>query len=222
MDIRVMLNPDSTEEQPHKRRRISPPKSDAPGNARSSARGRRSDRDTHKKRRLQRESPDTGRSHPSKHGANPSTPKRRHKKTPSTSSASSSGMSPARLLLSQARETVQRDPGSRPHGRKPFIMDVILDALPPPTEFREDILMEALERSERSGLLPSPRRTYAFKDRDSLDAYWADQELIWKDAYHGDHLSETSLTRAKVSAERSTAMWTCSSDVSSDNEQNPL
>ncbi|KZT24592.1 hypothetical protein NEOLEDRAFT_1179268 [Neolentinus lepideus HHB14362 ss-1] len=214
-----MLNLDNSDGHPSRRAR-SASQQEAPisrQKPRPAPRLRPSDRRKHKhsRRRTQGESPEErGRRHTSKQAKQEILKHvRHHKKISSISSISSSGMSAAQLILDQARESIQRDPGSKPHGRKPLVMDVILDSLTPPTKFREDILMEALERSA----LPSPRWTYTFKDKNSLDAYWADQEAIWKGAHHGDYLPSRPPTQSKLSAERSTAGWTCPSDCSSDN-----
>ncbi|TFK55611.1 hypothetical protein OE88DRAFT_1641473 [Heliocybe sulcata] len=221
MNIHAMLNPDDSEARARLRSRTAPQR-EASKKPKPSLVPRRSHVHKYKHRRPQHEveSPNA-RSH--RHASKRAKQKqeavkhsRGHKKTPSVSSISSSGTSAARLLLDQARETIQNDPGSKPHGRKPLVMDVILDSLPPPTEFREDILMEALERSQLS-VLPTPPCPYTFKDEHSLDAYWADQAEIWKER-HGDRLSSRPLTQSKISAERSTALWTCPSGYSSDSD----
>lgn len=86
-------------------------------------------------------------------------------------------------------------------GRRPFIMDVILDSRLPVSEYSEDIIMEALELSEAA--IPGGS-DYAFTDGESLDAYWTTQRSLWR----GVAVQRTSPTLSgqyQVSAERSTA-----------------
>lgn len=115
--------------------------------------------------------------------------------------------SPARALLTQARRAAARDADVR--GRRPFIMDVILNARAPVSEYSEDVLMDALERSQAA--LPRARRHYAFDGVESVDAYWADQAALWR-GVAADQRDGSPLQRYQVSAERSTAGWEIDGD----------
>ncbi|KDQ64415.1 hypothetical protein JAAARDRAFT_28041 [Jaapia argillacea MUCL 33604] len=79
-------------------------------------------------------------------------------------------------------------------------MDIILDSRPPVTEFREDILMGAIELGKRWAI-PTPRQSCTLSDRKSVDAYWADQEAIWRDS---TNVNMVPVTKLPLSAERST------------------
>lgn len=119
-----------------------------------------------------------------------------------TYSAAAIPRSPASLLLARARESVELKTDWL--GRRPAIMDVILDSkVSPAVEFTEDVLIEAVERCQ--SWLPGLRReAYNFTDEQSLDTYWADQSAIWR----GMCSSEGPATRFPDSGERSTATWT--------------
>lgn len=106
-------------------------------------------------------------------------------------------LSHARLLLSRARQCIELETDWL--GRKPSIMDFILNLKSPATNY-DDLLIDALDRSRQSCPL---HRTNDFTDERSLDTYWADQALIW----NGVHSVADVVTHFPVSTERSTAFW---------------
>ncbi|KAJ7591673.1 hypothetical protein C8J56DRAFT_569679 [Mycena floridula] len=87
-------------------------------------------------------------------------------------------------------------------GHKPSIMDTILDAMEPFTDYTDDDLLEISERSQILSGLRS--RHYSFDDPQSLHDYWADQAMIWT-ALEGFAENEPGLVRHQDSWERSTA-----------------
>ncbi|KAI0940158.1 hypothetical protein AcV5_001339 [Taiwanofungus camphoratus] len=116
--------------------------------------------------------------------------------------------SPARELLRRAQQTAEVDTDWL--GRRPFVMDVILNAMPPVSEYSEDIVMEALERSQAV----FPRDDYVFDDQESLERYWADHAALWRGvAVQPAHYPSSK--RYQVSAERSTASWTTDTEGNS-------
>ncbi|RDB20011.1 hypothetical protein Hypma_012794 [Hypsizygus marmoreus] len=105
----------------------------------------------------------------------------------------------ASLLLWHAHQYIDQVAGLL--GRRPCIMDVILDLK---LEYDEDTLIEILQR--RRDKLPLCRQyLYAVKDEQSLNTYWADQAAIWRGVWAID---EGPSTRFPDSDERSTATWT--------------
>ncbi|OBZ77130.1 NADH dehydrogenase [ubiquinone] iron-sulfur protein 8, mitochondrial [Grifola frondosa] len=109
-------------------------------------------------------------------------------------------LSPAKDLLRRAQQSAEVDTDWL--GRRPFVMDLILNARPPVSAYSEDILMEALERSRT----PRPRGEYMFGDPGALDAYWADQAAVWR-GVAVDRMDFPSGIGYEVSAERTTASW---------------
>ena len=85
-------------------------------------------------------------------------------------------------------------------------MDVILNSRAPVSEYSEDIVMEALERSEAAFPV---KHGYVFDDNDDgVEQYWADQATLWRGMESDDDEPQVSdLTRFQESAERSTASW---------------
>lgn len=85
-------------------------------------------------------------------------------------------------------------------------MDVILNSRAPVSEYSEDIVMEALERSEVAFPV---KHAYAFDDNDDgVEQYWADQATLWRGMQSDDEEPQLSdLNRFQESAERSTASW---------------
>ncbi|KAF5333458.1 hypothetical protein D9611_002512 [Ephemerocybe angulata] len=94
-------------------------------------------------------------------------------------------------LLAQVRQCIQHE--TEKWGRKPFVMDVVLDlkaswaesAVGPPATVRTQQSLIVCENGEGVAV---PRgaagtvfyRTYEFTDLQSLDAYWADQSDLWR------------------------------------------
>ncbi|KAH9927222.1 uncharacterized protein B0H18DRAFT_290343 [Fomitopsis serialis] len=74
--------------------------------------------------------------------------------------------SPARVLLRKAQKVVEADAALS--GKRPTIMDVILNAKAPVSAYSEDIVMEAVERSEAAF---RARHDYAFGDSDGVEQY---------------------------------------------------
>ncbi|KAH9833715.1 uncharacterized protein C8Q71DRAFT_859992 [Rhodofomes roseus] len=111
--------------------------------------------------------------------------------------------SPARVLLRKAQKVVEADAAM--FGKRPTIMDVILNARAPVTAYSEDIVMEALERSEAA--FPA-MHDFDFDDSDGVEQYWAVQAMMWRG--HDEDDSEPrppDWNRYQESAERSTASW---------------
>ncbi|PCH40858.1 hypothetical protein WOLCODRAFT_162603 [Wolfiporia cocos MD-104 SS10] len=128
------------------------------------------------------------------------TPQAGGRHTARHSAALSPPPSPARALLRQAQAVAELDTDWL--GRRPFIMDVILNAKPPVSEYSEDIVMEALERSQAA----LPRQQYQFDDHEGVEQYWADQAVLWRGVAVGR--GHRPLDKGyRVSAERSTASW---------------
>ncbi|OCH96007.1 hypothetical protein OBBRIDRAFT_830601 [Obba rivulosa] len=110
-----------------------------------------------------------------------------------------SSPSPARDLLKRAQQGAEADAASS--GRRPFIMDIILDSRPPVSAYSEDVLMDAIERSH--AFARGREREYVFTDRYSLDSYWADQAALWR-GVADEAMNYPSAKRFRTSAERST------------------
>jgi hypothetical protein len=106
--------------------------------------------------------------------------------------------SPARFLLSQAREAIALRADWL--GQKPSIMDVILDSRSPAIDLDEEVLIEAIRR-KRELVCPS-RHRYDFTDELSLVMYWSDEA-----ARLGMQISGGVTTKFPDSDERSTASW---------------
>jgi hypothetical protein len=104
---------------------------------------------------------------------------------------------PASFLLSQAREAIAL--WADWLGRKPSIMDIILDARSPAVDIDEDVLIEAIRRKQEL-ITPSPNQ-YDFTDELSLAMYWSDEA-----ARLGPQTSR-GIIRFPDSDERSTASW---------------
>lgn len=112
--------------------------------------------------------------------------------------------SPARVLLRNAQQVVEADAAML--GRRPSIMDVILNSRAPVSEYSEDIVMEALERSEAA--FPVKRDFVFDVNDDGVEQYWADQATLWRGMESDDEEPQLSdLNRFQESAERSTASW---------------
>jgi hypothetical protein len=93
----------------------------------------------------------------------------------SNSSIQEAGLTfPTRILLCQARQYVQLV--ANRHGRKPAILDIILELLSP-VQHNEDTLMDEIERNRRLNQLYC-EYGHIFKDEGSLHAYWAHQTYI--------------------------------------------
>ncbi|TCD67571.1 hypothetical protein EIP91_012268 [Steccherinum ochraceum] len=135
-------------------------------------------------------------------------PTRGHAREASSTSASSSE---AQHVLRLAREvtTEEFDPDLNIRGRRPFIMDVILDAQPAPvTQFSEDLLMDAIE-SRRS-----PRHPHTLSSKRDLDAYWDAEHALWRGIPRVEAGADISPRVVyHVSAERSTASWDARLDL---------
>ncbi|KZT71441.1 hypothetical protein DAEQUDRAFT_809778 [Daedalea quercina L-15889] len=130
----------------------------------------------------------------------------RASRAPNTLTLSSQAppLSPERVLLRKAQQVVEADAALL--GKRPCIMDVILNAKAPVSEYSEDIVMEALERSEAAFPV---KHDYAFADDDGVERYWADQAILWRgwDSDSDDEAQPSDLIRFQESAERSTASW---------------
>lgn len=108
----------------------------------------------------------------------------------------------AQELLRKAQQVV--DLNTDDAGRRPCVMDVILNAKPPVFQYSEDIVMEALERS--AAALPRQRVAYVVEDGGILDQSSGDQVALRQEiAVHEVHYLPGK--RYQVSAERSTASW---------------
>ena len=86
-------------------------------------------------------------------------------------------------------------------------MDVILNSRAPVSQYSEDIVMEALERSEAAFPV---KHDYVFDDNDDgVEQYWADQATLWRGMESDDDEPQISdlNNRFQESAERSTASW---------------
>ncbi|KAH9948418.1 hypothetical protein B0H21DRAFT_707832 [Amylocystis lapponica] len=114
---------------------------------------------------------------------------------------------PARDLLRRAQQTVEVDTDWL--GRRPFIMDIILNAMSPAAENSEGVLLEAIGRSQAD----IPRRDYVFTDKNSVDQYWTDQAVLWR-GIAVEPAPYLCQNRYPVSAERSTAAWVADEDDS--------
>lgn len=113
----------------------------------------------------------------------------------------STSLSRANLLVWYARRSV--DQASDWDHSKPLFMDVILDLK---LRYNGGVLNQLLQRLYSHEMArPSNVRSYAFRDRQSLDIYWADQAVIW----HGIGMikGETLISRFPDSNERFTASW---------------
>lgn len=108
-----------------------------------------------------------------------------------------------KVSLSEARQVV--DLHTDWLGRKPSIMDVILDSRSPSVDFDEDALLEAIRRNQEPTCL---RYQYSFEDELSLATYWADEAVRWRMRT----LAEGINIRFPDSDERSTASWSPSLD----------
>ncbi|GBE79906.1 hypothetical protein BKA93DRAFT_196729 [Sparassis latifolia] len=109
--------------------------------------------------------------------------------------------SPMRELIRRGGQVVAGDTGS---GQRPFIMDVILNARPPVSEYTEDASLEARHRKEVQTRVS--QHHYVFRDKDSLERYWADQALLCRSiAAQPPHYPPEN--KFQLSAERSTASW---------------
>ncbi|KAJ2927887.1 hypothetical protein H1R20_g9197, partial [Candolleomyces eurysporus] len=85
-----------------------------------------------------------------------------------------------RTLLDQVRQCVKDE--TEKYGRKPFVMDVVLDLK---ARWAENLCQTLLVYDDEEGdnlrhVGAVNHRTYDFKDQEGVDAYWADQEEIWR------------------------------------------
>ncbi|KAF8969417.1 hypothetical protein BDZ97DRAFT_243012 [Flammula alnicola] len=115
---------------------------------------------------------------------------------------------PANVLLSMAQQSVELQMDW--FGRKPCVMDVILDlqdvargstealttACGGTFQFNEDL--------QQDPILP---RTYTFCDERSLSTYWTDQAAIWASVQVSDNDRDSTDMGFPESGERSTARW---------------
>jgi hypothetical protein len=102
-------------------------------------------------------------------------------------------------LLSRAKQHVQLEAAKL--GRKPSIMDIIMELKSSACDYQEDVLVLIADRSQDASYL---RREYVFTDDEELEAYWSDQAAIWDGVWHS---AEGDVTRFPLSMERSTATW---------------
>jgi hypothetical protein len=130
-----------------------------------------------------------------------------------------------RSLLDQVRQCVKDE--TEKYGRKPFVMDVVLDLK---ARWAQNLCQTLIVCDEEEGdnlrhAGAVYHRTYDFKDQDSLNAYWAEQGEIWRNfgtesgvgrEAASTHLNDTDLavdflggcfgnSRFPMSRERSTA-----------------
>ena len=124
------------------------------------------------------------------------------------------------MLLRKAQQVAEADAALL--GRRPSIMDVILNSRAPVSQYSEDIVMEALERSEAAFPV---KHDYVFDDNgDGVEQYWADQATLWRGMESDDEVPQVSdlRNRFQESAERSTASWPSDAeDDASDVQSSP-
>jgi len=124
--------------------------------------------------------------------------------------------SQAKELLHLAKEAANLDLECL--GRRPFIMDLILDTKPTITKYREDILMDALEETKQRFY---PKADYSFRKPSDLRKYWSEQEELWRNVPLdlGDSLDFSPKKLYHVSAERTTAWNSTFDDMGGEHSQ---
>ncbi|KAJ3483950.1 hypothetical protein NLI96_g5981 [Meripilus lineatus] len=119
------------------------------------------------------------------------------------------GSGDAKEVLRRARETISLNTTPLSCRRPQFIMDIILDSLPPVTISTSDELMETIDSFKRfTATLDSVSNLHTRSSIDSkdLEEYWRVQAKVWQGVAEGP--SDYSPRRIyHVSAERSTASW---------------
>ena len=121
---------------------------------------------------------------------------------------------PTRILLCQARQYVQLVENR--HGRKPAIMDIILELLSP-VQHNEGTLMDEIERNRRLNQLHY-NYGHIFKGEGSLHTYWAQQAHTIVAMRHDASAPRTGFD---ISAVRSTAGWIATLEGDSGGDKSP-